>query len=266
MKEMDRKNRYKISMLVLWVGTKCTLKCRDCCNLIPYIDQESFEIDNIINDVINLSKICDIRYLQIQGGELFTHPEVEKIIKAIDKIDIPRIWITSNGTINLKDNILDALKKVKHPDFKISLSQYEEISEKQVRFYEILKENNIRCDKYNFYEGDGLWVSCHTEQKESDDIKAQQVFEDCTFDYCRTLVDGKLYHCGRAYGSQEYFGIKYTEHECLDIRKIMEETDDALEINNIVRDFLRNKRFKEYCRYCLGTKNVKKVPGGIQIK
>jgi hypothetical protein len=82
---------------------------------------------------------------------------------------------------------------------------------------------------------------------------------------CNTLVNGRLFHCGNAYGSEEYFKIKFTDKESLNIRKLITSKRNNIEKLRIVKTFLENKRFKEYCRYCLGTKKVKTVRGGIQI-
>lgn len=60
------KNR--IRFLVLWVGTKCTLKCRDCCNLIPYLTQKSYEVNDIVANIEYITENMDIEVLQIQGG------------------------------------------------------------------------------------------------------------------------------------------------------------------------------------------------------
>ncbi|MFA6184620.1 MAG: radical SAM protein [Candidatus Shapirobacteria bacterium] len=262
---VSKKDMYSIPMLVLWVGTKCSLKCKDCCNLIPYIKQKSFNIDFIIKDIKDLCKICRIEYLQIQGGELFTHPEIEKIIRTIDKLDIPRIWITSNGTMTLKENVLVALKKVKHPDFRITLSQYKDIGERQQKFCDVLIKNKIACNKYYFSTKVGRWLLIHRENKNNNNKKVQEIYDNCAFKVCTTLVDGRLFHCGNAYGSEEYFKIKFTNRENLDIRKLVINTGSNIEKSEIVKTFLEDKRFKEYCRYCLGTKGVKTVRGGIQI-
>lgn len=253
-------------MLVLWVGTKCSLKCRDCCNLIPYVKQKSFDIEQIIIDIKNLLKLCRVEYLQIQGGELFTHPEAEKIIKIIDSLDVPRIWITSNGTITPNRKVITALKEVKHKDFRITLSQYEVIKDQQQKFHDVLVENKIACNKYYFSAKEGLWFLIHRENKNRNNRQVQEIYDNCGFKVCTTLVDGRLFHCGNAYGSEEYFKIKFTEKEALDIRKLMTNKGSKDEKSKTIKTFLEDKRFKEYCRYCLGTKGAETVKGGIQLK
>ena len=45
-----------IRFLVLWVGTKCSLRCKDCCNLIPYVQQESYNVNEIIDNLNYVTK------------------------------------------------------------------------------------------------------------------------------------------------------------------------------------------------------------------
>lgn len=56
-----------IRFLVLWVGTKCSLRCKDCCNLIPYVQQESYNVNEIIDNLNYVTKDVKINLLQIQG-------------------------------------------------------------------------------------------------------------------------------------------------------------------------------------------------------
>lgn len=63
---MDKKNI--IRFLVLWVGTSCTLRCRDCCNLIPYMPQISYDEEEIFENLDYITKEIKIDTLQIQGG------------------------------------------------------------------------------------------------------------------------------------------------------------------------------------------------------
>lgn len=76
-------NKIKLPFLVLWVGTKCNLRCKDCVNLIPYTEQKSYDFESSINDFKMLTQIADIESLQIQGGEPFTHPKIDEFLYKI---------------------------------------------------------------------------------------------------------------------------------------------------------------------------------------
>ena len=75
----------KVYFVAFWIGQKCSLKCRLCCNLIPYMKQKSYNADELIKDFIFLAQNSRIEFLQIQGGEPFTHPNIVKIIDSVGK-------------------------------------------------------------------------------------------------------------------------------------------------------------------------------------
>ena len=102
----------KIRFLVLWVGSKCTLKCRDCCNLIPYLEQKTYSVDSIINNINYITQDMEIELLQIQGGEPFTHKHISEIIeKCAMNNHIHKIEIASNGTILPNEDTIKVIKK-----------------------------------------------------------------------------------------------------------------------------------------------------------
>lgn len=101
-----------IRFLVFWVGTKCTLHCKDCCNLIPYLQQKSFDVDKIMDNLRYITKDITVEALQIQGGEPFTHKEIHKIIQGCaENKNINKIEIATNGTILPNKQTIDILKK-----------------------------------------------------------------------------------------------------------------------------------------------------------
>ena len=253
--------KYEIGFLVLWVGTKCTLRCRDCGNLIPYVAPASFDMDQIISDMNTLLSFCRVNKLQIQGGEPFTNPKIGKLIDRIDNFNIPEIVITTNGTIRLNQQIIKSLKNVKNSNFQMVLSSYECARNKQDEFYSVLVSNHINCLKYDFYQKDGSWVNQGGPEtcRNNDDQKTQELYSQCAFKICLSLVNGELFRCGRAKVSSEVFGLQYDSNDYLNIRKI---GDAAEGLSEIVK-FLNNPHFKEYCRYCLGTEE--KIPPAIQL-
>jgi len=255
-----REERVTIDFLVLWVGTRCSLRCRDCGNLIPYAKPERFDLDLVISDMIKMIKLCKINNLQIQGGEPFLHPFLHKMLTAIDNFDIPKISISTNGTVNISEKTILLIKNIKHRNFEIRVSSYKCVKDKQRDFFNRMKNNNIKCSTYNF-KHNGFWVNQGSPDtgKNDNDIEVQRQYFECAFNNCVTLANGELFRCGRGKLSLEIFGINRNAEDVLDIRNIHENQKGSSTIGL----FLENKKFKEYCRYCLGTKE--KIPPAIQL-
>ena len=148
-------HRPYIHFLVFWVGTKCSLKCKNCCNLIPYLKQDSYMYEENLKDLEFLSQNFDIACLQVQGGEPFTHKMIDQIIYAIGKLNIRKIEIASNGTILLNNKVLKALKE--NPHIYVRFSNYNCVEKRRQKVIEQLDANNISYKIYNFITKESSW-------------------------------------------------------------------------------------------------------------
>ncbi|MCX2716485.1 radical SAM protein [Helicobacter sp. MIT 21-1697] len=195
----------KIDFFVFWCGTKCSLHCKNCCNLIPYMKQESFNVQEILADFAFLANYCEIKSLQIQGGELFTHPNVAQIIANLAQYKIPRISLTTNGSIVPKEELLQVLKD--NPNVQITISNYDCIPQKREKLINVLEQHNIAYNKYEFMYGNGQWFDYgNVHQKRVSVERAKANYRDCDEKYCLTFADGFLYTCGKIRAINEIYG------------------------------------------------------------
>lgn len=84
------------------VTTKCSLKCRDCSNLMQYYGSPyNISLDKNINSLEKLSQAIDeIGTLTILGGEPLLYPYLAQVLeKAISIKKIQKVRLISNGTI-----------------------------------------------------------------------------------------------------------------------------------------------------------------------
>lgn len=253
--------RVELDFVVLWVGTNCTLRCRDCGNLIPYVKQVSYNIDSIISDLQALTRISHIGKLQIQGGEPFSHKDFHKLIALLDELEAQEVVITTNGTVHLDDITITQLLNVKRP-FKIVISQYEAAKKRQDSFYKKLRHHGISVEKYAFYKGDCEWVDQGgpSVPRNSRNEEVQKTYDRCAFRCCVSLAEGRVFRCGRGPTSAEHFGLAYSEgRDYFDVRKTRSTSKAVTDLQN----FIDNTEFKEYCRHCNGTSLP--IPAGIQL-
>jgi len=252
-KKKVAKKKILSKFLVFWIGTKCTLKCRLCCNLIPYSKQISYNADEILKDLQFLLKNHEIEYLQIQGGEPFTHPDIIKIIDFVSKTNIKNIDIATNATVALKQDVLNTLKR--NPNVKIRISNYECTKVAREKFCKVLDNNNIPYRFYDFKFNNKLWFSTGgINEKKANDIEVQEIFNKCKNKGCRTLADGILTFCGKATTIKEIYN-DYNAKKCdeVNIRKIRKSFNPLK--NKVLKKalilFFENKNtYKEQCRYC----------------
>ena len=252
-------NKPTIPFLVFWVGTKCTLKCKLCCNLIPYIAQESSNSDEILKDLEFICKNVHIQTLQIQGGEPFTHPNADKIIDFVGNLkNIDKVEIATNGTLQLKQNVIDALKK--NPHITVRVSDYDCAKNLQDKIIKQLEENNINFYAYKFMYGNNTWFSTGgvNETREENDEKVKKTYDICDEKGCVTYYNGKILTCGKIPAIKLLYNCEQHEsYDEVDVRQIRLAyskpffDNKDFKLRKSIKLFYKNyHQFKEQCRYC----------------
>jgi|WetSurMetagenome_2_1015567.scaffolds.fasta_scaffold00092_18 MoaA/NifB/PqqE/SkfB family radical SAM enzyme len=254
--------KLKIPFLFFWIGTECALRCKDCCNLIPYTVQRAYDFMNSIDDLKKIAGVAKIELLQIQGGEPFAHPDMDKFVHELLNMNISNIYIPTNGTVLLNEMTIKAIQAGKDR-IQIGISSYDCSKEQIKRLVKQLEENNISYYLYDLmYSGkSGYYAGGISEIKNDNDMFVRKIYDHCENKVCHTLADGRLTICGRGIAAKEIYGIpKYRLNDELNIR----EKKAGLILKIMLFRFLNSGKFREYCRYCLGT--YYKVPGAVRIE
>lgn len=178
------------------VTTKCTLNCKECCNLIQYYQNPyHIEAGDIIRDIRKLSKIAkEILQLRLLGGEPLLHPELALIVKQTLKLkNIKEIQIVTNGSLLLDKNMLKILRN--NHRVSIDISNYKEKSVKKEKLIEQLKLNNI---KYYTQEEGIVWTAqANFTYRNRNQEQLKNVLEKCNMD-CISMLNGRIHLCPRS--------------------------------------------------------------------
>lgn len=254
-----------IRFLVFWVGTRCTLKCRDCGNLIPYLEGKLYDTKLILDNLKYITDTVKIDVLQIQGGEPFTNADIGLIVEecALNR-HIGKIEIASNGTIMPSENTLRIIKKYEDK-VKIRFSDYSCVKERQYLIEkELYEQYDIKIEKYEFVYGTGMWFdlgSVDEEKEKNSDIKTE-IYNKCPNKSCWTLAENYLAGCGRMISYLEIKNEKIKNNNILDITALRH---DGIPFVYHFQEFEDNYRnfVSDVCGYCRMNKEL--VPAAIQM-
>jgi hypothetical protein len=262
----------KIDFLVFWVGTKCTLRCKRCCNLIPYVSHKSYDSNELIEDLDFLLSIVDIKSLQVQGGEPFTHPDLAKLLSYLVNKTKCNFYIATNGTIKTTEQVLSIIQKSNVP---IRISNYK-IDKIKRNLEDQLKKHSIDSFQYDFMYGNGSWFDSGGPLETDDSMATAKLsYEKCPDKVCNTVANGILYVCGKIPSLREIHGSynrKKKESSSIEvnIRSIRKNKIlKILHLNIIVgRLFMFRfqkslKFFRPECGYCRISSNL--YPAGEQL-
>lgn len=254
-------NKLNLFSLDLVVTEKCSLRCKQCSNLMQYYENPSnIDIEKLEKSLERLLKKVDcIGELRILGGEPFMNPNFYKIIDYYaENPKIMKIGIYTNATIFPSITKLNSLKKEKTIMY---LSDYGDLSQKLQNWIIFCEENHIT---YHINRME-RWHDCGKLQKRNYTYdKCKEIYNICECNNLFTLLHGRLYNCPYAANAinlgalvKEEAEKDYLSFDRMDIEYTKEE----------IRAFLFERETLFSCNYCSGRsyKNGS-VPPYEQIK
>lgn len=232
-----------VRTLQLLVTERCSLKCKECSNLIQYYENPKDCDYKLILDSIDAveEKIDEVTDLHLIGGEPFINNKIFDIIShVLTKKNIHNIIIFTNGTIVPTEEKLSILKNDR---IIIHISNYGALSRNLDKLTDALSKNQIHFDIYN----DLKWNK-HSEVKDYHLTEKQQ---ESRLQQCRSAVnciemgDGKLFRCFYANHVYRQKAVPEEVNEYLDILNPMVTKQD-------IYKFLYKKKLFKVCNWCNG--------------
>lgn len=243
------------------MGQYCTLKCKHCCEHVPYMKNPVFvKKETIIEDCKKVAEACDfLRYIELIGGEPFLHPNFVNVLKELLEIkNVGYIKTFTNGTVVPSDELCDVLKNRR---IVINFSNYtDQVKGKLLHnIYATinkLKKNNIPY----IFSTSKLWTDWGGfELREKTDEQLKRDFRDCFCSNCHRLFNGIMYRCPHQYAGLALKKMQFIEGEYVEIHRLSnQELADAL-------NKLEAVDFTDGCRRCDMPYDCPIVPAGLQL-
>lgn len=248
------RDKFDLMRLVVVLGSRCSLRCRDCNNLIPYFKKPTdLRIKTIAKSVRHILDVVDeINRFELIGGEPFLVKELKDIlIFSIAQKKIKKIEITTNGTIFPDFKLLKILRNDK---INVEISDYRDKVNSSA-LVDFLQKNDI---KYKILKIDYWNASGGIKKRNRNSNYLELQYKKCISSYyCKTLYEDNIFQCARA---SSLFGLG-----------VCTDSDSYLKIDScLTRKNLFNFIFSGVnpaCDFCdLGTPDEKKIEPAIQIK
>lgn len=246
------------------ITERCSLKCRDCSNLMQYykkpVDCDIKELMQTID--VFCAFIDEVNEFRVIGGEPFINKDIYSIIKRlVNEPKVKRIVIYTNGTIIPRENQIEYLKNKK---IILIITNYGKISKNLSGLTQMLKSNNIA-----FYaEKARGWTDCAKIMKHCRNIEQQKViFRNCCAKNLVTLSKNKIYGCPFAANAARLLAVPDLKNDYIDLFEKPIESIDIYEMKKKIRTFLLGKDFLDVCDYCNGRLfGAPEIQPAIQIK
>lgn len=238
----------------LVITEKCSLKCKDCSNLMQYYEAPvNIEFDEIVSDFDRLIEGVDYLYeVRLIGGEPFMNKDIYKIIKHIsDNEKVTKLVIYSNAMVPIREDQGEILK---HPKVIFSLTDYGSLSKNTQRVVEFIKSIGAA---YRLHPPEN-WTDSGTIHDFSRSIAEQkELFSECCGKNLLTVTDGKLYRCPFAANADRLKAIPRDELNSVSVTSSKES----------IRRYVFDIDYLPACNYCKGRSfGAPEIEPAIQTK
>ncbi len=247
-------NKLLIHSVDIIITEKCTLKCKDCSNLMQYY---SNPINLNISDVLyNINQLCsiidEVLEIRIIGGEAFINKDWYIVAKyLIDEPKVKRVLIYTNATILPNKEHIQVLKNIKA---LVIITNYGKLSKKFESLKLLLESNKI-----SYYILENLeWCDCasiiqHNRLPHEND----NIFRLCCAKNLLTLSNNLLFRCPYAANVHRLHAIEDCPNDYIDIFTEFHKFKQYVERNT----------YMNACNYCNGRLlSGINVPIAIQTK
>lgn len=231
------------------ITERCSLKCRDCSNLMQYYKQpKDCDINDLMQDVDAFCYFMDgVNEFRVIGGEPFMNREFHLIIKKlIEEPKVRKVVIYTNGTIVPGE---DQIRQLKNNKVLVIITDYGKLSKRVDDLTCVLERNNIA-----FYaiKAKG-WTDCAKISRHYRTVEQQkELFRRCCAKNTVNLTNGRLYRCPFSANAARLCAIPENERDYIDIVRERQEIVDIGETKKKIRAFLLEKDFLRACDYCNG--------------
>lgn len=228
------------------VTERCSLKCRDCSNLMRYYqDPKDCNTLKLIHEIDKFCGVADeINEFRVLGGEPFMNKEAHLIIKRlIDEPKAKKVVIYTNGTIIPREEQINSLQSEKS---LFIITDYAGLSKNLDSLIKRLSQKNIA---FYVQKANG-WTDCsRIEEHNRTPEQQKEIFEKCCAKNTFTLSNGKLYRCPYSANADRLRATPDFKGDYIDL---LDETLSSGDIKKKVRQFLLEKEFLETCDFCSG--------------
>ena len=231
--------RLTVQNIDLIITERCSMKCKDCSNLMQYYEKpENADLNEMIQTIDSIcEKMDEIYEFRVIGGEPFMNKEIHLVVeKLTSKENIHKVSIFTNATIVPRETQWPSLT---HPKVRFFITEY--------TLSRNLTPLTAALDFYGVpyvSETANGWTDCAALDKHNRSDKEQmEGFEACCAKNLATLHDGYLYRCPFSANAAKLKAIPDYKADYLEVRTSSREQ---------IRSFLRDLPYIKACDFCNG--------------
>lgn len=245
----------------IMVTEACSMKCKDCSNLMQYYTApKSSDPDMTLRAFDRMAKAVDVfMEVRLLGGEPFMNKGIHKIVDGlVANPKVEKIAVFTNATIVPKNENLTSLK---HPKVYLDITNYGVHSRNHEKLIAVLDENGIA---YNDHVPQQWTDSGRIVYRERTEEQLKEMFARCCVNDVMTLLHDTLYRCPF---SANAMNLEAVPRVAKDFIQLLDENKSDEAIRAEIRDLYTARDYISTCKFCNGRDfSVPVVEAGVQTK
>ncbi|MFA5095789.1 MAG: glycosyltransferase [Candidatus Omnitrophota bacterium] len=231
------------------ITERCSLKCRDCSNLMQYYKKPAdCDTQGLLRSIDDFCAAVDeINEFRVIGGEPFMNKDLHLILKRLtEEPKVMKVVIYTNGTILPAEKQMEYLKSEK---ILFIITDYGPLSRNLGALTKSLTKNHIAY----YAQKAGGWSECSEIRRRARAEEDQrELFRSCCAKNTLTLSNGKLYRCPFSANADRLRAIPDFPEDYVTVSRGPGKPEDLLEIKMRIKRLMLEKPFLMACDYCNG--------------
>jgi len=263
-KYLDPESLY-IRSVDLILTEKCSLKCKDCSNLMQYYEKPvNISLEELYQDLDDLCAVADeINEIRIIGGDPFMHKECHKVVQHAASFEqVNKVVIYTNGTICPPE---EKIAQMAHEKTFVFITTYGNLSRNAEKLGAALKKYNI---PFNIQDAYG-WTDCgDIKLYDRDQQQLNELFRFCCAKNFTTLTDGKMYRCPFAANTDRLKAMPESADNYVSLKGLSSQSAEHIQQKKLsLKHYLRDISNIPACNSCNGrTYGDPEIQPGIQVE
>ena len=266
--EMGRKEDYikdgKLSLktIDIQITEKCSLKCKDCSNLMQYYERpKDSDLELLFKSIDRFMECVDgLDEFRVLGGDPFMNKELYKIVnKLVTYEKCKKVAVYTNARIIPKGENLECLR---HEKVLLDITNYGESSSAHLKLIDLAKKEKLKYSSFRCT----TWQDCgrimpFADKSEKD---LEFMFQNCCNSDLISLLHGKLYRCPFSANGVNLKAIPQKADEEVDL---LNEKLSTEELREQIKRLCYEKKYLTACSYCNGRDYTSvDIPSALQTK
>ncbi len=241
----------------LVITERCSLRCRDCSNLMQYYTRPvDYPTEVLLKSVDSLCSLADeINEFRLIGGEPFMNRQWPRIAARLySESRVNRVVFYTNGTICPE---MEELKPLAVPETLFIVTDYGALSKNIDRLCSRLSELQIAFTRL---PADG-WTDCAgIGLRERSAAELQEVFDGCCVKNSYTVSNGRFYRCPFSANAVRLGAVPEIPEDSFDLLAPTPSREELLALVRRVEPI-------NACRFCAGRRlDAPKIEPAVQLK